>query len=494
MLFRSYTAQSAKGYIPKDPLGSDYHATRHAGMSGSDKAGLEQAGVEYNQSKDRGDTAGMEAAHAKAEAIRDKYGYSGGADGSEYIPTGKTGGGSVKSPRVEPLEDKAPDLSGFMDKWLENSVQQQENKIDYGVEQGVKELERAQEDAQDSFQTQHNQVDAGEAKALDNQALYAEARGDRGGIGQAQYGEIQAAAMANRRAINTARSRLATDTARAIADLRAQGQFEKADAVLELTQSYLEQMMDYQQWGAEFNLDVNKFNAQLDMWEEEFALDLGQMMGEYQGVPTLESQKIQASLQEKEQQRLAQSGFDALALGVRPTAQQQAAMGYTDAQVAAELTVQQQKQSGKTTGKGSSTSKTQNKDTAQTDADAPQSLRRLLKEMYRNGIRTYEQAKFYLRQKGYTVSDSEDYAKAFYVSYESGELEEDWLEDSAARQQEYDKLRAPAKELLSAIQRQNERMGVDGMTDVSKRKLQQARKEGAISDGELEIILELLGV
>lgn len=53
------------------------------GISGSDLAEIEQAKRDWaNATTD----AEREAAHNRAEAIRNKYGYSGGADGSEYIP------------------------------------------------------------------------------------------------------------------------------------------------------------------------------------------------------------------------------------------------------------------------------------------------------------------------------------------------------------------------------------------------------------------------
>ena len=46
---------------------------------------------------------------------------------------------------------------------------------------------------------------------------------------------------------NQAQTKLSTDTARQIADLRAQGEFEKADALLELNQTYLSKLMEIQQ-------------------------------------------------------------------------------------------------------------------------------------------------------------------------------------------------------------------------------------------------------
>ncbi len=56
------------------------------------------------------------------------------------------------------------------------------------------------------FQTQRDQIEGETLNALDNSALYAETRGDRGGIGQAQYNTIQATAAQNRQAVNLAQS------------------------------------------------------------------------------------------------------------------------------------------------------------------------------------------------------------------------------------------------------------------------------------------------
>ena len=289
--------------------GSDYYAGQV--MSQEDQAALKAAGDAYNSATTQEE---KDAAHAEAERIRAKYGYSGGADGSEYIE---------KQPN---LTAQVPDFTGLLDSWLETAKKQQELGIDYATQQGIKELERAKEDAEEQFQTQQDQVSRDEAKALDNQALYAEARGDRGGIGQAQYGQIQATAMTNRRAINSARTKLATDTARQIADLRAQGEFEKADALLQLTQTYLGQLIELQQWGAEYALDVQQFNAQLQQWQAEFEMAAKQWQLEFDYTTTQTEREI-----------LAASGIASLAAGVRPSAQQQAAMGYTDAQIDAEL-------------------------------------------------------------------------------------------------------------------------------------------------------------
>lgn len=165
----------------------------------------------------------------------------------------------------------------YLDQWVANNRQQQENAIDYATNKGVTDLQRAEEDAQQQFQTQRNQIDIDEARAKDNQALYAEARGDRGGIGAAQYDSIMAAAATNRQTVNTAQTKLATDTQRQIADLRAQGDFQKADALLQIANQALSQLMELERWAEEFNIGVDQFNANVEQWLTNYLTQIDQM-------------------------------------------------------------------------------------------------------------------------------------------------------------------------------------------------------------------------
>ncbi len=491
-----YRPSYADSYNAADSSGvGNKHAQTKVDMSDSDYQKLTAAGEKYNMYAAQQEQAlaaattqaekdaikefygnYMDAAHREAEAIRKQYGYSGGEDGSQYIPDQVLPPGMAPSAttQVQPLTNKAPDFTTLLNQWLETAKQQQAQKIDYAVSQGVTELERAKEDAEVQFQTQQDQVSGDEAKALDNQVLYAEARGDRGGIGQAQYGQIQATAMTNRRAINTARTKLATDTARQMADLRAQGEFEKADALLELTQTYLTQLIDLQKWGAEFNLDVDKFNAQLQQWQAEFDMSAGALLGEYNGKPTLENQKWQTSLdqwqqefnyttQSAEKDSLANAGWTILEGGIIPSASQLNAMGISKEQAQEFLTALKLAQSNK--GKPVS------------DDKAPDVSKHPLEWLAYNNI-SADQAEAVLRKQGY----GEDYAYSLAEQYR-GKMTET----------PYDKLGAKAKELLSSIERKNDRQGVTGLTEVDQEKLRSEVLTGNITEAELGVMLDLLG-
>lgn len=237
------------------------------------------------------------------------------------------------------------DLSGYLDAWRQAANKQATNQIDYAVNKGVNDLQRAEEDAKVRFQTQRNQVDADEARNLDNAALYAELRGDRGGIGQQQYSSVQNNAAQNRQTVNSAQVKLATDTQRQIADLRAQGEFQKADKLLEISQSYLQQLVSLEQWAAEYDLSAAQFNESVRQWEKEYQLSVANLMGTYNGQQTLSARNAQAS-------DLASAGKALLSAGILPSSEQAEAMGYTIPQLQLMLAQNQAGQSAGASGGG----------------------------------------------------------------------------------------------------------------------------------------------
>ena len=75
----SGTVDSNGNYIP---LGT----WNDQGLSESDKAKIESIQAAWEQANMRGDEALKQQLHAAAQSIREKYGYSGGGDGSQYLP------------------------------------------------------------------------------------------------------------------------------------------------------------------------------------------------------------------------------------------------------------------------------------------------------------------------------------------------------------------------------------------------------------------------
>ena len=220
------------------------------------------------------------------------------------------------------------DMKGNLDTTYYAARQQRINEIDNATEQGVQQLREAEKTAQQQFQTQRDQIDAQEGRALDNQALYAEVRGDRGGIGKSQYDSIQNTAAANRRQVNLAQTQLAADTAQKIQQLRMQGEYEKSDQLLALTQSYLAELNALGKWAAEHQLNEQQLEAEIIKWQDSHDLQVGQLIGSYYGIPTLAAQQ-----QEQERREFVYNAVQILMeKGITLTDSQLEAAGLTEAE------------------------------------------------------------------------------------------------------------------------------------------------------------------
>lgn len=291
----------------------------------------------------------QEALHRENEAIRAKYGYLGGDTGGGYITLGSLGlttnskksggsGSGGSSTGISPSTaygSNADAQRAQLEQWKQQATQAAQAKIDYNVSTNTKELERALAEAQPQFQEQAESVARDERQAMDNSALYAELRGDRGGIGQSQYNEIQAAAAQNRLAVQQAQTKLSTDTARQIEDLRAQGEFAKADAALQISQQYLQQLMSLEQWAAEYDLSAAQFEASLQQWEAEYQISMQKLQSSIAQNNASLSYDYAALTQNRDtaaSSQLASMGKALMQAGIMPTGSQLAAMGITEEQ------------------------------------------------------------------------------------------------------------------------------------------------------------------
>ena len=224
-----------------------------------------------------------------------------------------------------------------LDEMSEAARAEAEARIDRTVEEGVQQLEQTEAEAQAGFQTRRDQIALDERQAMDSTALYAELRGDRGGIGQAQYASVQNTAAVNRQQVSREQQRLATETAQRIEALRREGEFQKADAVLELTQKHLAALMELERWAQEKNLSVAEFNTELARWEAEYAfqmkrfgvqteLSLASLTGTLpDGTPTYAARQA-------ERAQLAAAAKMLLEYGLTLTPEQLEALGWTEGQ------------------------------------------------------------------------------------------------------------------------------------------------------------------
>lgn len=188
------------------------------------------------------------------------------------------------------------DLQDLLQQQFNASQQRALNQIDYATQTGTQELQRAYDDSLPNYSAQRGQVDLDADKGAKNAALYAEQRGDRGGIGAAQYSAMQIARANQLNQINTAQNKAASDTARAIADLRAKGEFEKADKLLELSQNYLSQLMQNKQWLANYNLNLAQFDQSLRNDETNYLNMVAELTGKFNGQNTMGANQANANM------------------------------------------------------------------------------------------------------------------------------------------------------------------------------------------------------
>ena len=226
--------------------------------------------------------------------------------------------GEYATPGVK--ENPSGSMKDLLSSWSEAALRQKETQIDAQTSESVAALGDALAEANERAQTERDRNEIDSARARDNAALYAEARGDRGGIGQAQYHEIEAQRLRNRQAINTAQTTMAAETARQIAALRARGEFQKADALLDVTQKYLSQLLTLEKWSANWANTQSQLRRSVEQWERSYAQTIS---------------GAEHTVSRERQSQLASSGDALLKAGVMPSAEQLAAMGMTAEQAQA---------------------------------------------------------------------------------------------------------------------------------------------------------------
>lgn len=154
-----------------------------------------------------------------------------------YLPGGNSGGQSQTNPN---------DLSSLISQLYDKEEERLKTELDYETQASVDQLNRALQDAQPTYEAAIANQLLETKQAQDAQALYNRLNGDRGGIGSAKMASIGNTGAKNREAIAAQQRQLATDTARQIADLRAQGKFQEANLLLQNSQQKLSALYDEQ--------------------------------------------------------------------------------------------------------------------------------------------------------------------------------------------------------------------------------------------------------
>lgn len=153
-------------------------------MAQRDTEAIQSAKNRYAEAQAKGDTAGMKQAHADAEFIRSKYGYSGGEDGSQrisIIPESSSGGRGTSTDYGTYQDD--------LNKLTEAQRQAQIANLKKAKQQALANLDVQEQAIKPMYQNQRNMASASSQQGARSFAEYLANRGLTNS-GAAAQGEI----------------------------------------------------------------------------------------------------------------------------------------------------------------------------------------------------------------------------------------------------------------------------------------------------------------
>ena len=190
-----------------------------------------------------------------------------------------------------------------------NYAEQQRNTIDQKTNQDINKAQRTYEDSLGDYKKQYRDATTDMYQGMDNAALTADTSGRYGGMATAQVNSIQNDYQRQRQQLALQQQKLATDTAREIEDLRAQGEFDKADALLKARQ---------QEFQALYEDAVRVDENQYSNWK-------------YDNTLQREDEAIDREQKQNDKAYLQKLGQSFMSMGVMPSTAMLEAMGLNQA-------------------------------------------------------------------------------------------------------------------------------------------------------------------
>lgn len=275
--------------ISSGPYGSynsvgSYH---DANLSAEDDSKIKSLQELYEYYQAIGDKDGMDKAHTNAEAIRAGYGYSGGSDGSQYLPLEQEEDTLTKIglPTYEPQVEA-----------VENTYEAAKSKalaaLQSSYDKSRLELENTMKEIPGTYQSQANQIAAEALKQQQNFNESAAYSGMNTGNGsQAQLamnnqlqGNMSTLRTNEASAIAKVQQQLSTlyvEYQNSIAEAIANNEYERAAALLSEYQKAAESLVSVAQSQASLNIDVADFNRETNQYNNEMTLQKAQDMAKY---------------------------------------------------------------------------------------------------------------------------------------------------------------------------------------------------------------------
>ena len=267
----------------------------------------------YDEAKAIGDTAGMKKAHEEAEALRKSWGYSGGADGSDYIASGGISGANLGTLMSNQYNQ------GFQDyeKKMNDAAQAQQSALQASVDSAVANLNAQKYTIGKNTEANNAAAEKAYMTAINPNGSMAENLAAQGLLttGNTESSQISAG-NTYQNALNsnaTTATEALAEIERAITQARLNGDIQKANALAGLYKEVAGKQLD----------NVNSIISAMQ-WGQQFGLSQAEQTGTYNGTQTLAMRQLQMQLEQLEEDKL-NGKID------RETAQKQ--MEYIQAQI-----------------------------------------------------------------------------------------------------------------------------------------------------------------
>lgn len=274
---------SSGPYGSYNSIGS-YH---DANLSAADAEIMKAYQAEWERAQALGDKEGMDRAHTNAETLRAGYGYSGGNDGSQYLP--------IKQEEDTLTKIGLPTYQPQVD-YVDNLYEAQKNKalaaLQSSYDKSRLELENSMKEIPATYQAQANQIAAEALKQQQNfneSAAYAGMNVGSGSQAQLAMSNQLQSNMSNLRtneanAMTKAQQQLSAlyvDYQNSIAEAIANNEYERAAALLQEYQKAAESLVEVAKNQASLDVDIAGFNRDTHQYNQEMTLQKAQDMAKY---------------------------------------------------------------------------------------------------------------------------------------------------------------------------------------------------------------------
>lgn len=241
----------------------------------------------YDEAKAIGDTAGMKKAHEEAEALRKSWGYSGGADGSDYIASGGISGANLGTLMSNQYNQ------GFQDyeKKMNDAAQAQQSALQASVDSAVANLEGQKYTIGKNTEANNAAAEKAYMTAINPNGSMAENLAAQGLLttGNTESSQISAG-NTYQNALNsnaTTATEALAEIERAITQARLNGDIQKANALADLYKEVAGKQLD----------NVNSIISAMQ-WGQQFGLSQGEQTGTYNGADTIAMRQLKMQEQQ----------------------------------------------------------------------------------------------------------------------------------------------------------------------------------------------------